>query len=110
MQSANGRDDHRLELEELNGDAEASPAASLALLYDLKLSVTVELGSTRMTVREVLALGRGSVVQLERLVGEPVELLVGGRRFAEGEVVVESDRLGVRITRMLGPAPFGEDV
>ncbi len=73
---------------------------SLAALYDLTLPVSIELGRTRMTVQEVLALGRGSVVQLERLVGEPVDVFVADRHFAAGEVVVMGEQFGVRITRI----------
>lgn len=90
-----------------NGEAKvgAAPGAvapdTLGPLMDLTLPVTIELGSTRMTVQEVLELGRGSVVQLDRLVGEPVDILVGERRFAEGEVVVLGEQFGVRITRII---------
>ena len=93
-----------------NGDAGAAlqqPAAApntLGPLMDLTLPVTIELGSTRMTVQEVLELGRGSIVQLDRLVGEPVDILVGERRFAEGEVVVLGEQFGVRITRIIANA------
>lgn len=91
------------ELAELgNGNGERE-AASLAALYDLRLEVGIELGRTRMTVQEVLALGRGSVIQLDRLVGEPVDVYVGDRRFAEGEVVVIGEQFGVRITRITAP-------
>jgi len=89
-----------VELGAANGDREA---ASLSALYDLKLDVGIELGRTRMTVQEVLALGRGSVIQLDRLVGEPVDVYVGDRRFAEGEVVVIGEQFGVRITRITAP-------
>jgi flagellar motor switch protein FliN/FliY len=75
-------------------------AGSLSALYDLTLPVSIELGRTRMTVQEVLALGRGSVVQLERLVGEPVDVFVADRHFAAGEVVVMGEQFGVRITRI----------
>lgn len=75
-------------------------AGSLEALYDLTLPVSIELGRTRMTVQEVLALGRGSVVQLERLVGEPVDVYVADRHFAAGEVVVMGEQFGVRITRI----------
>lgn len=75
-------------------------AGSLEALYDLTLPVSIELGRTRMTVQEVLALGRGSVVQLERLVGEPVDVYVSDRHFAAGEVVVMGEQFGVRITRI----------
>ncbi len=80
--------------------AAAGPAGSLEALYDLTLPVSIELGRTRMTVQEVLALGRGSVVQLERLVGEPVDVYVSDRHFAAGEVVVMGEQFGVRITRI----------
>lgn len=80
--------------------AASGPAGSLEALYDLTLPVSIELGRTRMTVQEVLALGRGSVVQLERLVGEPVDVYVSDRHFAAGEVVVMGEQFGVRITRI----------
>jgi flagellar motor switch protein FliN len=73
----------------------------LSMLMDLTLPVAIELGRTSMTVQEILRLGRGSVVQLERLAGEPVDIYVGDRRFAEGEVVVLGENFGVRITRIL---------
>lgn len=88
--------------------AGAAAAGSLEALYDLTLPVSIELGRTRMTVQEVLALGRGSVVQLERLVGEPVDVYVADRHFAAGEVVVMGEQFGVRITRIFRPGP-GEE-
>lgn len=83
---------------------EPAQPAELSLLYDLTMPVAIELGRTRMSVREILALGRGSVIQLERLAGEPIDVFVGDRRFAEGEVVVVGEQFGVRITRILQPA------
>ena len=73
----------------------------LTSLYDLALPISIELGRTSMTVQEVLQLGRGSVIELDRLAGEPVDIYVGDRRFAEGEVVVLGENFGVRITRIL---------
>lgn len=73
----------------------------LSLLLDLTLPVSIELGRTSMTVQEILRLGRGAVVQLERLAGEPIDVYVGERRFAEGEVVVLGEHFGVRITRIV---------
>lgn len=73
----------------------------LSNLLDLTLPVVIELGRARMTIEEVLALGRGSVVELDRLAGEPVDIFVADRRFAEGEVVVVGDQFGVRVTRIL---------
>lgn len=76
----------------------------LAALYELKLPITIELGRTRMSVQEVLQLARGSVIELDRLAGEPVDVYVGDRRFAEGEVVVLGENFGVRITRIFPPS------
>lgn len=83
------------------GENIPSGSASLSTLYDLSLPVAVELGRAEMTVDEVLKLGRGSVIELERLAGEPVDIFVGDRRFAEAEVVVVGENFGVRITRLL---------
>ena len=71
------------------------------MLMDLTLPLSIELGRTRMTVQDILRLGRGSVVQLERLAGEAIDLYVADRRFAEGEVVVLGEHFGVRITRII---------
>ena len=73
----------------------------IGMLLDLSLPVSIELGRTSMTVQELLRLGRGSVVQLERMAGEPIDIYVGDRRFAEGEVVVLGEHFGVRITRIV---------
>lgn len=83
------------------GGAPEHPEGDLSLLMDLSLPVAIELGRTRMTIQEVLSLGRGSVVELDRLAGEPVDVFVADRRFAEGEVVVVGEQFGVRITRIL---------
>ena len=77
----------------------------ISMLLDLTLPVSIELGRTSMTVQEILRLGRGSVIQLDRLAGEPIDVYVGDRRFAEGEVVVLGEHFGVRITRILASAP-----
>ncbi|MFN8557064.1 MAG: flagellar motor switch protein FliN [Dehalococcoidia bacterium] len=71
------------------------------LILDVSLHVRVELGSTRMTVAEVLALGPGSVVELDRLAGEPVDIVVNDRLIARGEVVVVEENFGVRVTEIL---------
>ena len=85
-----------------DGDAGIDPAA-LSILNELTMPVAIELGRTRMSVQEILGLGRGSVIQLERLAGEPIDVFVGDRRFAEGEVVVVGEQFGVRVTRILRP-------
>lgn len=84
----------------------APPAAQsgLDLILDVPLKVTVELGRTRMQIRDVLELGKGSVVELDKLAGEPVDLLVNGKLIARGEVVVIDENFGVRVTDIVSPA------
>jgi flagellar motor switch protein FliN/FliY len=89
---------------ELGSGALSSSEVPLSMLLDLTLPVSIELGRTSMTVQEILRLGRGSVIQLERLAGEPIDIYVGDRRFAEGEVVVLGEHFGVRITRIVSTA------
>ena len=74
----------------------------LDLLRDVEMEVTVELGRTRMTVRELLALAPGAVVELDRAAGSPADLLVNGRLIARGEVVVVDEDFAVRITEIVG--------
>jgi flagellar motor switch protein FliN len=80
-----------------------NPAANVNLLMDVKLRISVELGRTEMFVRDLLNLGIESVVELNKLSGEPVEILVNDKLFAKGEVVVVEDNFGVRITEILSP-------
>ena len=79
----------------------------ISMLLDLSLPISIELGRTTMTVQELLRLGRGSVIQLDRLAGEPIDIYVGDRRFAEGEVVVLGEHFGVRITRIVSANASG---
>ncbi|MBC7544337.1 MAG: flagellar motor switch protein FliN, partial [Candidatus Sericytochromatia bacterium] len=78
--------------------------SSLDLVMDIPLRVAVELGSTKLKIKDVLELGRGSVVELSRLAGEPVDLLVNGKLMAKGEVVVINENFGLRITEIVGRA------
>ena len=89
------------EFGELGDASQFGDPAALSMVYDLPIPVAIELGRTHMSVQDVLALGRGSVIQLDRLAGEPIDVFVGDRRFAEGEVVVVGEQFGVRITRIL---------
>ena len=75
----------------------------LERLYDVPVELAVEIGRTRMTIRETLALGPGSIVTLNRLAGEPVDLLVNGKPIARGEVVVIDEEFGLRVTEVLAP-------
>ena len=98
------------DLVELGSGVMGSSEVPLAMLMDLTLPLSIELGRTRMTVQDILRLGRGSVVQLERLAGEPIDLYVADRRFAEGEVVVLGEHFGVRITRIISNLPLLEGI
>lgn len=82
----------------------AAPPNSLDRIMDIPLKATVELGSTRLKVKKVLDLTKGSVVELDKLSGDPVDLMVNGRLVAKGEVVVINENFGIRITEILGPA------
>jgi flagellar motor switch protein FliN/FliY len=73
------------------------------ILLDIPLEVSVELGRVRMYVKDVLELGTGSIVEIDKAAGEPVDVLVNGRLVAKGEVVVIEDNFGVRITEILTP-------
>jgi flagellar motor switch protein FliN/FliY len=77
--------------------------SGLDLIMDVPLRVTVELGRTRMQIRDVLDLGKGSVVELDKLVGEPVDMLVNGKLIAKGEVVVIDENFGIRVTDIVSP-------
>jgi flagellar motor switch protein FliN/FliY len=76
----------------------APGGSDISLLLDVPLQVTVELGRTQLRIREVLELVPGSIVELDKLAGEPVEVLVNGKQIARGEVVVIDEEFGVRIT------------
>lgn len=80
----------------------AAPRGDLSVLMDLQLPCYFELGSTRLSVQELISLTRGSVVMLDRLIGEPGKFVVAGKDFAQGEVVsLEGGYYGIRITHLL---------
>ena len=81
--------------------APAPGGAELERLFDVPVELAVEIGRTHMTIRETLALGPGSIVTLNRLAGEPVDLLVNGKPIARGEVVVLDEEFGLRVTEVL---------
>lgn len=76
---------------------------NLNLLMDVQMSVTVELGRTKMYIKDILGLGEGSIIELDKLAGEPVDLLVNGKLIAKGEVVVIDENFGVRVTDIVSP-------
>jgi flagellar motor switch protein FliN/FliY len=76
----------------------------LDLLLDVPMEITVELGRSRMTIQELLALSPGSVIELDKLAGEPLDILVNDRLIARGEAVVVNDKFGIRITDIVSRA------
>ena len=74
------------------------------LIMDIPVKLTVELGRTKMTIKELLRLTQGSVVSLDGLAGEPLDILINGYLIAQGEVVVVNDKYGVRITDIITPS------
>jgi flagellar motor switch protein FliN len=78
-------------------------ARRLALLLDVDLDISVELGRSRMSIQELLGLGPGSVIELDKLAGEPLDILVNDRLIARSEAVVMNDKFGVRITDIVNP-------
>jgi len=86
---------------QFNHDSPGFDESGLEILMDIPLEVSVELGRVKMNVRDVVELGAGSIVEIDKAAGEPVDVLVNGRLVARGEVVVIDDNFGVRITEIL---------
>src|SRR5688500_12877034 len=81
----------------------AASSRRLELLLDVPLELSVELGRTRMSIQELLSLGPGSVIELDKIAGEPLDILINDRLVARGEAVVVNDKFGVRITDIVSP-------
>ncbi len=92
----------KAEFQQLAGGGKSEPQ-NLDLLLDVDLPLSIELGRTKMKVQEILNLGPGSVVELNKLAGEPVDLLVNNKIVAKGEVVVIDENFGLRITSLISP-------
>lgn len=83
--------------------ADASVAANFRLLQDVGVKLTVEIGSTRLALRELLALGESSVVELDRDAGEPLDVFVNGTLIGHGEIVTVGEKFGLRMTELVTP-------
>ncbi|MCU0316570.1 MAG: flagellar motor switch protein FliN [Fimbriimonadaceae bacterium] len=90
--------------EKISGALPELSDTGLELLMDIPLEISVELGRVKMVVKDVVELGSGSIVEIDKAAGEPVDVMVNGRLVARGEVVVIEDNFGVRITEILSPA------
>jgi flagellar motor switch protein FliN/FliY len=88
-------------IEAFSGSQKEAP--NLDFILDIPLEVSVELGRTKMLISDLLQLGQGSVVELSKLAGEPLEILVNQKLVARGEVVVVNEKFGVRLTDIISP-------
>lgn len=86
-----------------NGRPARASDRSLDFLLDIPLEVSVELGRTRMVIGDLLKMGQGAIIELNRLAGEPVDVFVNGKMLGKGEVVVADEKFGVRLTEIISP-------
>ncbi|MCX6826376.1 MAG: flagellar motor switch protein FliN [candidate division Zixibacteria bacterium] len=89
--------------QQLSAVGQEKTSQNIELLMDVDLPVSIELGRAKMNIADILSLGPGSVVELDKLVGEPVDLLVNQKCVARGEVVVVEENFGLRITQLISP-------
>lgn len=80
----------------------------LDFLHDVNMRVTVEFGRSKTNVRELLKFQKGSVIELEKMSGEPLDVRLNGKLVARGEAVIVNDRFGVRVTEIVSPEDFGD--
>ena len=91
--------------EKLTASAANAPATNdIDLILDIPVQLTVELGRTKIPIRHILQLAQGSVIELDGLAGEPMDVLVNGCLIAQGEVVVVNDKFGIRLTDIITPS------
>ena len=88
---------------EISGQARASQPGDIDMIMDIPVAVTVELGRAKISIRELLSIAPGSVVELDSLAGTPLNMLVNGCLIARGEVVVVDERFGIRLTDITSP-------
>ncbi|MDB5815100.1 MAG: flagellar motor switch FliN [Rhodocyclales bacterium] len=87
-----------------SGEAKITSMNDFDLILDIPVQLTVELGRTKISIRNLLQLAHGSVVELDALAGEPMDVLVNGTLIAQGEVVVVNDKFGIRLTDIITPS------
>jgi flagellar motor switch protein FliN/FliY len=93
-----------LEQFDVNGGQVKIIDPDLEIILDVPVSISMEVGSTSITIRNLLQLNQGSVIELDRLAGEPLDVLVNGTLIAHGEVVVINEKFGIRMTDVISPA------
>ncbi|WP_019409957.1 flagellar motor switch protein FliN [Pseudomonas psychrophila] len=100
---------NRLPMEEFgsvprNNDPVSLEGPNLDVILDIPVSISMEVGSTEINIRNLLQLNQGSVIELDRLAGEPLDVLVNGTLIAHGEVVVVNEKFGIRLTDVISPS------
>lgn len=94
-----------LALDQLQADSDAAEATpQLDVILDIPVKISMEVGATSMPIRKLLQLNKGSVIELERLAGDPLDVLVNGTLIAHGEVVVVNEKFGIRMTDVVSPS------
>jgi len=93
----------QFDFSDLNDKKASQTASNIDFLLDIPLEITIELGRTKMLINELLKLGQGSVIELEKLAGETMDIFANQRLIAKGEVVVINDKYGVRLTEIISP-------
>ncbi|MCE9665007.1 flagellar motor switch protein FliN [Halomonas sp. M5N1S17] len=88
----------------LDKGSDGGTARDLEMIMDIPVKLTVELGRTKLTIKQLLELAQGSVIELDGLAGEPMDILINGYLIAQGEVVVVDDKYGIRITEIITPS------
>lgn len=91
------------EMEEVSEETAERGERELAFILDIPLELSVELGKTKMLVNDLLQLGQGSIIELNKLAGEPLEVYINRKLVARGEVVVVNEKFGVRLTDVITP-------
>jgi len=104
--TANPADARAAEFDNLREDAapDANGEVNLDVILDVPVTLSMEVGRTRIPIKHILQLAQGSVVELETLAGEPMDVLVNGYLIAQGEVVVVNDKFGIRLTDIVTPS------
>ena len=104
---ASGKDYEPAEFDGVNNESATRPQAgdaNLDVILDIPVTLSMEIGRTRVSIQELLQLAGGSVVELDRMAGDPLDVLVNGTLVARGEVVVVNDKFGVRLNDVISPA------
>ncbi|MEE8422983.1 MAG: flagellar motor switch protein FliN [Thermodesulfobacteriota bacterium] len=88
---------------QLEETGQTEPVGNLDMIMDIPVVLSVELGRTKMLINEILQLGQGSIIELQKMAGEPMEILINEKLMARGEVVVVNDKFGIRLTDIVSP-------